>query len=76
MIVLYFFDVEFIAIWVLLTFHLNFIPSVGSVIATILPLVMALIQFDNLATVAWLGFCLIALQFIIGNHEIFCLKVT
>jgi predicted PurR-regulated permease PerM len=67
MIVLYFFDVEFIAIWVLLTFLLNFIPSIGSIIATILPLMMALVQFESLATVGWLGLCLGAVQFTIGN---------
>jgi predicted PurR-regulated permease PerM len=67
MVVLILFDVEFVAIWVLLTFLLNFIPNFGSVIATILPLTMALVQFENLATVAWLGLCLIAVQFIIGN---------
>ena len=67
MIVLILFDVEFVAIWVLLTFLLNFIPSFGSVIATILPLMMALVQFDSLATVAWIGLCLVAIQFIMGN---------
>ena len=67
MIVLILFDLEFVAIWVLLTFLLNFIPSVGSVIAAILPLIMALVQYDSLATVGWLGLCLAAVQFTIGN---------
>jgi predicted PurR-regulated permease PerM len=67
MIVLYLFDLEFVAIWGLLTFLLNFIPSIGSIIATVLPLIFALVQFDSIAAVAWLGLCLFAVQFTVGN---------
>ena len=39
-------DVKLAAGWGVLTFLLNFIPTVGSIIATIPPVVMALIQFS------------------------------
>jgi AI-2 transport protein TqsA len=50
-----------------MAFLLNFIPSIGSVIATLLPVPIAFIQFDN----PWTIFAVIALpgavQMIIGN---------
>ncbi len=39
-------DVKLAAGWGVLTFLLNFIPTVGSIIATIPPVVMAMIQFS------------------------------
>ena len=51
----------------LLTFLLNLIPSIGSIISTLLPLPLALMQFDHIwpiiAVVAIPG----ALQMVIGN---------
>ncbi len=67
MIVLFFFDVEFIFVWGILTFALNFVPNVGSVIATLLPLTVATIQYDDFATVLWLGVVLFGIQFVVGN---------
>ncbi|MBQ7543355.1 MAG: AI-2E family transporter [Synergistaceae bacterium] len=45
-IVLVILDVKLAAGWGVLTFLLNFIPTVGSIIATIPPVVMAIIQFS------------------------------
>ncbi len=61
------FGLEFVVIWGLLTFLLNFIPTVGSAVAVILPLSLALIQFESLPKVAWLGVCLFATQFVVGQ---------
>lgn len=51
----------------LLAFLLNFIPSVGSAIATVLPLAIAVVQFDA----PWMVVLAVALpgsvQFVIGN---------
>jgi AI-2 transport protein TqsA len=38
---------EFAETWALLTFFLNFIPKIGSITATVLPSVFALIQFQE-----------------------------
>ncbi len=66
-IILSLFGVEFAIIWGLLTFLLNFIPNIGSVIATILPLLIAFIQFGSLGTLFWLALLLSGVQMIIGN---------
>lgn len=67
MIVLYLFGIEFVLIWGVLTFVLNFIPNVGSVIAVLFPLSLAIIQLDSLVQVVWLALVLMAVQFMIGN---------
>jgi len=66
-IVLYLFDIEFIGIWILLTFLLNFIPNVGSMVATLLPIPIAVIQYDNFGVVIWIVFCILIIQLAIGN---------
>jgi AI-2 transport protein TqsA len=67
MLVLSLFGVQFVLIWGILTFLLNFIPNIGSVIATILPLAIAFIQFDKPIMVLWIALCLISIQMLIGN---------
>ncbi len=58
---------QFAFFWGFLTFVLNFIPSVGSIIATLIPSLMALILLDSFNMVflliGFLGFN----QFLIGN---------
>lgn len=66
--ILYLLGLQMAFVFGLLTFLLNFIPSVGSVIATLLPLPLALVQFEGnwaiiTCTIAIPG----ALQLIIGN---------
>ena len=68
--VLWIFGVKFFFIWGLLTFLLNYIPNIGSFIATLLPLAMATIQPDpefSLGRIAFLGACLILIQFSVGS---------
>lgn len=65
--VLFYFEVEFAMIWVILTFLLNFIPSIGSVIATVLPLTIALIQFESYLTILMVALLLTTIQFIMGS---------
>ncbi len=66
-IVLYLFGVEFALIWGILTFLLNFIPNIGSFIATILPISLAFIQFEHYISILWLALCLISIQLVMGN---------
>lgn len=66
-IVLSAFKVEFAIIWGILAFLLNFIPNIGSIIATALPLLIAFIQFGSISNVIWLSVFLIGIQMIIGN---------
>ncbi|MGD2131502.1 MAG: AI-2E family transporter [Maricaulaceae bacterium] len=53
--------------WAFLIFLFNYIPTVGSIVATILPVLFALVQFDTLwqpaAVLVGVGFW----QFLIGN---------
>ncbi|SDE65259.1 Predicted PurR-regulated permease PerM [Paracoccus isoporae] len=51
----------------LLTFALNFIPSIGSVIATIIAVVMAYVLSADLTTSVAVGAACTAVQFAIGN---------
>ncbi len=66
-IILLLFDVQFAMIWGILAFLLNFIPNVGSIIATFLPLSVAFLQFESISTLLWLALLLIGIQFVIGN---------
>ena len=58
---------DFAEFWALLIFFLNYIPNIGSIIATLFPALLALIQFQS-----WLPFVamtsgLVSVQFIIGT---------
>ena len=63
----YFFGIKFALFWGFTAFLLNFIPSIGSVISTFFPTMMALIQFDSFKPVIFLLIILISIESIIGN---------
>jgi AI-2 transport protein TqsA len=65
--VLYLFNVEFFIIWAAFAVILNFIPNIGSVIAVVLPTVMALVQHESFGYALIVAAVLIVLQNIIGN---------
>ena len=48
-IILLVFDINYAPVWAMLVFFLNFIPVVGSIIAVILPVGMAVLQFWELS---------------------------
>ncbi len=58
---------DFAGFWALLIFMLNFIPNLGSVAATILPSIIALLQFDTYPPFFIILFGLGAIQVTIGN---------
>lgn len=59
--------VDFAALWALLIFLLNFIPNIGSLLAMVLPSLMALFQFDGLTAFIIVAGGLTAINFLIGN---------
>jgi len=65
--VLMIFGVDFAIVFGFLTFLLNYIPTVGSVIATALPLIIAAFQFENLWPAFWIFIILGTIQMVMGN---------
>ncbi|MBN1351501.1 AI-2E family transporter [candidate division KSB1 bacterium] len=61
------FGLKFFVLFGILTFIFNFIPYIGSIIATILPILMALLQFHSPWTALWIGLLLIGTQNIMGS---------
>jgi predicted PurR-regulated permease PerM len=66
-IILRLFDIEFFIIWATFAVLLNFIPNIGSVIAVILPSLMALVQYESFGYAILVAVVLIIVQNIIGN---------
>ncbi|HIJ79316.1 MAG: AI-2E family transporter [Desulfobulbaceae bacterium] len=65
--ILWLFGVEFALLWGVLTFFLNFIPNIGSLIATVPPVAMALFQFGSVRHALLVAGVLILLQMVVGN---------
>lgn len=59
--------VDFPEFWALLIFLLNYIPTIGSIVATLFPCLLTLVQFGSLWPFLVVSICLIAIQFVIGN---------
>jgi predicted PurR-regulated permease PerM len=68
-IILLVFDINYAPVWAMLVFFLNFIPVVGSIIAVILPMAMAVLQFWEISP--WVIFVvtglLIGVQQFVGS---------
>ncbi len=58
---------DFAEFWALIIFLLNFIPNLGSLVATLLPTVLALVQFDSLREFAIVGIGVLATQLLVAN---------
>ena len=65
--VLWLFDVDFLIVWAVLAFVLNFIPNIGSAIAVLLPAIMALIQYESFTYALIIAGIITVLQNIMGN---------
>ena len=59
--------VDFASFWAVLIFLLNFIPTIGSIIATAFPSLLTLIQFDTLGPFIITTSVLTGIQFCIGS---------
>ena len=61
------FSLQGAVLWGFIAFVLNFIPTIGSIIAVLIPTIFALIQFPLISDVLFLTLCLVIIQFLIGN---------
>ena len=59
---------QFAAEWGVIAFTLNFIPFIGPFIATVLPTLYALAQFESLQSALFIFACLNLIQFVIGSY--------
>jgi len=63
---LYFIGIDYPFLWGMLAFLLNYIPNIGSIIAAIPPLVLALVQIGPTA-VLWTGLTFLFVNMFVGN---------
>ena len=61
------FGIDFALFWATISFLLNFIPSVGSIIASVPPILLSTIQLSSWASVLFYGACLIVMHLCIGQ---------
>jgi len=59
--------VDFPLVWAFLTFLLNFIPNIGSIIAVLFPIALAFLQFDTPGRPLLVLILLTSVQFVMGN---------
>jgi len=65
--ILWMFGVDFYFVWGFLCFLSHYVPNFGSLISTILPGLLAFLQFDNIITPIIIIILLIVVQNVIGN---------
>jgi len=61
------FGLDFVWLWAFIIFVLNYVPTIGSIIATILPSALGLILFDNLIDAVLMALIIAVIQFVIGS---------
>src|ERR1700676_2227332 len=59
--------VDFAEFWALLIFVLHFIPTIGVIVATLLPTMLAAVQFDDLGPFLVIGIGITAIAQLMGN---------
>jgi predicted PurR-regulated permease PerM len=59
--------VDFALLWGVLTFVLNFIPTIGSIVATLPPIAITLFQSGSIGKTLFIAVLLLAIQFAVGN---------
>lgn len=64
--VLWYYDVSYFYLWATLAFFLNFIPVIGSIIAAVPPIIMALID-QTAMTALWVAVWYMIINTVIGN---------
>ncbi|WP_020567012.1 AI-2E family transporter [Neolewinella persica] len=66
-VVFYFIDIDFALFWAFLIFLFNYVPSIGSITATALPGLLALVQFDTLTPFLVIILGVSGIQLLVGN---------
>lgn len=66
-IILISFKVDFPVLWAFLIFLLNYIPYIGSLIATLLPATFAVFQFQSFSIFIWIFIAIQVVQVAVGN---------
>jgi AI-2 transport protein TqsA len=66
-IIFFAFGLDFAIFWGFLIFLFNFIPNIGSTIASLLPAIFSLLQFGSPSLAFWLILSMVILQFAMGN---------
>jgi len=66
-IVLLIYGIDFAVLWGVLTFILNFIPNIGSLIAALAPIIIGLLQYGLGITIISLAVILFLIHNIVGN---------
>ena len=66
--VLILFNVDFPELWAFLIFIMNFIPYIGSFVATLLPATFAIFQFGSLIYFLWVFLGVEAVQILVANY--------
>jgi AI-2 transport protein TqsA len=54
--------------WGVIAFVLNFIPFIGSFVATLLPALFAAAQYESLSLMVWVFIALNVVQFVVGSY--------
>jgi len=66
-IVFYAVEVDYALFWAFLVFLFNYVPTIGSITATLLPGFLALVQFDTLTPFLIIIIGVTAIQLLVGN---------
>ncbi|MEJ2054603.1 MAG: AI-2E family transporter [Calditrichaceae bacterium] len=66
-IIFYSFGLDFAIFWGFLIFLFNFIPNIGSAVASVLPALFSLLQYGKISIAFWLLIVLTILQLAMGN---------
>jgi AI-2 transport protein TqsA len=65
-IILHLYGVQFAGLWALLTFFAQYIPFVGPIAMSVVPILMAAVQFPSLSVAAWIALWLSLWHLIVG----------
>jgi predicted PurR-regulated permease PerM len=60
------YKVQFAGLWALLTFFAQYVPFIGPIALSVLPILMAVVQFPSVSTAAWIALWLSLVHLAVG----------